>query len=224
MAVQNYVFDLYNTLIRIRTDEEPLEFWRRVARRYAAAGAVYAPGELKRAYRRAVGEAEAALAAETGYRWPEIALEDVFLRLLRQRGGRAEPGWLAATAQVFRILSRRELALCPGAAELLARLRAQGKQVFLLSNAQGCFTHAELAAVGLSGAFDAVYLSSEHRMKKPQPEFLRLLLAEQGVDPSETVMIGDDPETDMAIAQSCGVRGILVNRFGGVPLKDLPEL
>ncbi|MHC3994787.1 TIGR01458 family HAD-type hydrolase [Thiomicrolovo sp. ZZH C-3] len=45
---------------------------------------------------------------------------------------------------------------------------------------------------------------------KPSAEFYRLACARMGVAPEETVMIGDDIESDGGGAQAAGLRGILV--------------
>ena len=62
-------------------------------------------------------------------------------------------------------------------------------------------------------AFDAVYLSSDHRMKKPEPRFLQKLLTEQHLRPEESVFIGNDLDTDIALAQACGLDGVYLNTF-----------
>lgn len=45
------IFDLYGTLVDIRTDEDKAELWERLSLFYAYYGAKYAPDELKRSYR-----------------------------------------------------------------------------------------------------------------------------------------------------------------------------
>lgn len=61
--------------------------------------------------------------------------------------------------------------------------------------------------------FDAIYLSSDAGICKPQPEFLKQVLDDHGVKPSETVMVGNDLTTDIAVAKAVGIDGILLNTF-----------
>ena len=48
---QNYIFDLYGTLIDIHTDEETRGLWKQMAGILARRGAKYRPEELRQAYR-----------------------------------------------------------------------------------------------------------------------------------------------------------------------------
>ena len=48
---KNYIFDLYGTLIDIRTDEDTPDLWKRTAIFYGYRGAVYTPFELRRKYK-----------------------------------------------------------------------------------------------------------------------------------------------------------------------------
>ena len=215
---RHYIFDLYGTLIDIRTDEESPAFWRRVAAWYAAYGADWPPQALRVRYRAMVAEEEAAL----GCAYPEIRLETVFLRLLREApethaaaaapvGPAAERTWLTATAAMFRGNSRTRLRRCPGAAALLAALRAREKHIWLLSNAQAVFTGPELEQCKLADCFDGICLSSDFGMKKPEPRFLGALMEAEGMDPADTLMIGNDWRSDMTVAAANGVAGLWVN-------------
>ena len=53
---QNYIFDLYGTLIDIWTDEEDPRLWRNLADLYSRYGADYSPEALQVAYSRIVRE------------------------------------------------------------------------------------------------------------------------------------------------------------------------
>ena len=53
----NYIFDLYGTLIDIRTDEEDINAWEKMALLYRYYGAVYEAEELRETYVSAVCEA-----------------------------------------------------------------------------------------------------------------------------------------------------------------------
>ena len=219
---QAWIFDLYGTLIDIWTDESDPLLWRRMAGFYAVYGADYAPDALRESYLRLCREEDEALRRQTGCVWPEIRLERVFLRLLREAPRRhaAEPraddgeAWSAAAANVFRLLSRRRFGLYPHTEETLRALRAQGCRLYLLSNAQRVFTLPEMEILGLPPLFDALYVSSDHGMKKPQPEFLRILLDEQRLDPGEAVFVGNDFASDMEIAAACGVSAVFLNTDG----------
>ena len=50
MRYQNYVFDLYGTLVDIHTDEEQQMLWEKMAMFYGYQGAFYTPAELHDAF------------------------------------------------------------------------------------------------------------------------------------------------------------------------------
>ena len=218
---KNYIFDLYGTLIDIWTDERDPALWNGISAFYSVYGADWSPEVFERSYLQFVHEAEESLRREKGYAFPEIELLDVFRRLWREAPKSHSSGYsvsednledfLIAAANLFRILSRRRLGLYPNTLRALHSLRAEGRRLWLLSNAQHCFTLPEMEALGLAGLFDGIYISSDCGMKKPQPEFMKKLLCENGIDPGDAVMVGNDFSSDMRIAAECGVKGIFLN-------------
>lgn len=219
---QNYIFDLYGTLVDIWTDENDPVLWQRMADIYSCCGADYTADALKVAYHRIAVEEQETLGARTGLQYPEIKLEDVFWRLYQEapirhrtglslRGKKEQALWLGMIANTFRCLSTRRFRLYPRVKDVLTAVRAQGRSIYLLSNAQRVFTLPEMERLGLVDFFDAIYLSSDHGMAKPEAAFLQKLLDEQKLDASDCVMIGNDWRSDMAIAAKCGVDGIFLN-------------
>jgi HAD superfamily hydrolase (TIGR01493 family) len=66
-------------------------------------------------------------------------------------------------------------------------------------------------ALGLTEYFDAVVLSFEHGVCKPDPSLFRSACDDLGVPPDETLMVGDNPFTD-AGAVSAGLSVLLLPR------------
>lgn len=216
-------WDLYGTLADIHTDENQPSLWKRMAGFAASRGACYAPGELKAAYLRAVGEAEAALRLrdrDIPGACPEIDLAPVFARLYAEKGVAADPALPAETAWAFRQASTSHLRLYAGAKELLTALRERGK-VILLSNAQNLFTRPELALLGIAELFDGIYISSEAGFKKPDPRFFRLALEREGLDPGRCLMIGNDPRCDGEGAAVVGMDRWVIR--SALSPRELPE-
>lgn len=65
-----YIFDLYETLIDIRTDENSRLLWKGMAQLYARFGALYSPGQLQSAYIRMVSEEQDRLKTSYGLAYP----------------------------------------------------------------------------------------------------------------------------------------------------------
>ena len=200
MKYENYIFDLYGTLVDIHTDEEKTELWQKLAQIYGYYGAVYTAEELKNAYACLTGQKEDALRQEMGpdaamkkddahEAHPEIEIEEVFLALFQKKGVQADIELAIHAGQFFRILSSEYIRLYDGAKELLAALRETGKKVYLLSNAQRIFTAYELKLLGLEPYFDDIFLSSSCKVKKPDTRFFHLLLDKHNILPEESIMI-----------------------------------
>ncbi len=208
---QNYVFDLYGTLVDIHTEEDGAQLWQRFATFLAMEGASYAPDALREKYKSRIRAAEAAARARLGDgAFPEIDLAPLFLSFYTDAGIPADDRDAARLARIFRMLSLEKLRLFDGAAELLARLREAGRGVYLLSNAQALFTRPELRLLGLEKCFDGILLSSEVGYKKPDPHFYEALFRRYGLDPAETVMVGNDDAADCHGAAAVGLDSIYI--------------
>ena len=189
-AYRNYIFDFYGTLVDILTDEKDPVLWDKLGQLYQAYGAAYEGDVLKKAYAKRVDQARKELIELKGVAYPEIDLAHIFNQLYvdarPQSSNSNQPeDWGQLIAMVFRVLS----------------------------NAQAAFTNAEIDLMALRPYFDAIYLSSDAGICKPQPEFLKQVLDDHGLNPSETVMVGNDLTTDIAVAEAVGIDGILLNTF-----------
>ncbi len=219
---KNVIFDLYGTLIRIHTDLDDLSAWEHLAYHFADYGSDYNPEELKKAYYRLMKEENRKLSLKNGSEWPEFSVEDVFRRLLREAPGKHRAALLPEMdeetlvkdlAQMRRTLMMKEFKLYRGTIRLLDRLHEEGKGVYLLSNAQRIFTVPELERTGLQPLFDDIYISSDFGFRKPDPRFIAHMMAKHGMDPLETVFIGNDPATDVPTAASADVDCIFINSY-----------
>ncbi|MDE6313614.1 MAG: HAD family hydrolase [Lachnospiraceae bacterium] len=205
MKYDNYLFDLYGTLVDIHTEEDVPEVYERLSAFYGYYGAVYTPTEFKQSYIDIIHRQEGIMKGDNHEMFPEIQIEDVFLELFTAKGVKADKALAVHAGQFFRILSTDYIKLYQGARELLTFLKEQGKNVYLLSNAQRIFTEYEMRALGIYDIFDKVYISSDYHCKKPDIQFYNALLEELGLDPAKTIMIGNDNRCDIQGAQAVGL-------------------
>ncbi len=225
-----YIFDLYGTLVDIRTDESCASLWRELALFYGYQGASYEPEELKQRYEELVAIAEEKLSALDAETFPdavnphiEIQIEPIFEALYEEKSVKPSEDLIKYTAQFFRASSTRFVRLYAGAKELLEGLRAAGKQVYLLSNAQRSFTLYELQALGIYECFDRVYISSDAGVKKPDPRFYEKLLRENGLDVADCLMIGNDLSCDVAGAKGVGMDSYYIHTAISPELTGEPD-
>ncbi len=223
MQYDAYLFDLYGTLIDIRTHESNPALWETVAAHYSALGAQWTGETIREAYK-----AECARQPAKETQNPEIDLAPVFEALFTQRGVTPTREQIAEAAWLFRSTSTEHLTLYEGAEALLKALRKRGK-VILLSNAQVLFTRPELKLLGIDGAFDRIYISSAYGCKKPDPAFFGQPVRDFGLDPARCIMIGNDPYCDAAGARAVGmaawcIRSEISPEEAPLTLYDQPEM
>lgn len=134
------------------------------------------------------------------------------------------------------------LRLIPGAAEAVRHLTQLGYLCVIVTNqsgvARGLFTESQmqafnalvvrkLAAKGaVIGAVYAcsfhsegqveAYIHPDHPDRKPNPGMILRAIADHGIDPQKSFMIGDRP-SDMEAARRAGMSGF---RFGGGDLSE----
>ncbi|MBP5331813.1 MAG: HAD family hydrolase [Lachnospiraceae bacterium] len=78
---QNFIFDLYGTLLDIETNEHKPSLWRFMAECYNTYGCEWKAKNLHEAFFKADREERELLKIKTGYEHPEIKLERVFARM-----------------------------------------------------------------------------------------------------------------------------------------------
>lgn len=225
MRFQNCIFDLYGTLVDIRTDEDSPALWASMAGYFRDRGADYRPGELHDSYLRTVQRMERGMVSppnDVCEAHLEIQIEYVFQSLFADKGVGVTMEEAVGTGKRFRRLSTEYIRLYDGARELLEALRAGGQNVWLLSNAQAIFTRDELAELDISGFFDGIYFSSDYGVKKPDRRFFNTLLRERAIDPESAVMVGNDGLCDIAGARSAGLSTIYI-RSNISPAEPLPK-
>ena len=121
--------------------------------------------------------------------------------------------FLVNLANFFRIESTVFCRPYKNTIKVLKELKKRGKNVYLLSNAQAVFTMPEIEMCGVRPLLDAIYISSDYGIMKPEKEFMEILLKEHGLKKDETVMIGNDPDSDVAVALKNDLDYILLNTW-----------
>ena len=217
---QSCIFDLYGTLVDIRTDEGTDEFWDKVAEIYKSNGAQYESEELRALYLHyAKLQDKLPRILHPFCRDIEIDLKRVFDKLYRVKGVKADDKIIAETALQFRKASTQFIRLYDGVLDLLDSLKNAGKKIYLLSNAQSCFTIPELEMLGIINYFDGILISSDCGCKKPGKRFFDILLRRYKIDKSTAIMIGNDCYSDMLGAENAGLASLYIHQEISTPLE-----
>ena len=197
MKYENYIFDLYGTLVDIHTDEEDEKLWEAIADYYTEHGADYTAKELRQDY--ASGVQEALDVSE------EIQVETVFRQLYEVKGVTASDELVLETCRFFRDTSTEYIRLYSWSLPVLDTLKAEGKDIYLLSNAQRSFTAHELDKLGLTKYFDDIMISSDYGVKKPNLMFFKMLMKRHNLCAKECLFVGNDEVCDIFGAKKAGM-------------------
>ncbi len=103
----------------------------------------------------------------------------------------------------------------PGASALLRALRSQGLWIGIVSNHVAREQERKLRSLRLRDLVDALIVSGEVGVNKPDPRIFRVALSHAGVPPGSAVMVGDSWEDDVLGARAAGIRAVWFHRGGG---------
>lgn len=90
----------------------------------------------------------------------------------------------------------------------LETLRSGGMKLGLISNGRTAFQWTVIHGLDIASYFDAVLISEEEGVRKPDPEIFHRGLKRLSVAPHEAVYVGDHPEADVRGAQGAGMRAV----------------
>ena len=134
-------------------------------------------------------------------------------RLLLEQLGHAELDAAAVSAMYERNLGSHA-DLLPGAEDFVHAVHGKMK-VALVSNGVSAIQRSRLAKCPLTPLFDAIVISEEAGVAKPDPRLLEIALEKLGcTDKAKAVMMGDSLSADIAAANNAGVDSIFFSLKG----------
>jgi len=137
------------------------------------------------------------------------------VRLLAPCGAAPWRAELADLVELDRATWRRGVRLFDGALEGVRRLRRRGCRLAIVSNCS--WQGGEVVrALGLDREVDAVVLSFEVGLRKPEPAMLRLVLGRLGASAASAVLV-DDLVENLEAAAALGTGTLLMDRRGRTP-------
>ena len=107
--------------------------------------------------------------------------------------------------------------------ERVRRLRAEGVRTAMITNNVAEFRDYWRGMLPLDELFEVVVDSSEVGMRKPDPRIYTLVLEQLGSEPARSIFLDDHPG-NIAGAEACGLRGLLVTADYQLAIAELDEL
>jgi putative hydrolase of the HAD superfamily len=109
----------------------------------------------------------------------------------------------------------------PDAHPALEVARGNGWRVGVLTNGSTVQQHAKLERIGLAQLVDVVCTSESLGCSKPAVQAYHLTCEALGVEPADTLMIGDNLELDVIAARAAGLTAEHLDRAAGGTLDQL---
>ena len=140
----------------------------------------------------------------------EEARRERFRRLLAACGADAADDLAARVASTYRDAYRDARRTVAGAAALLAAVRERAR-VGIVSNNLFGEQQEKLKTCALDPFVDALVVSEEVGVSKPDPQIFTVALERLGCRAADAVMVGDSWSADVAGARAAGIRAVWFN-------------
>jgi putative hydrolase of the HAD superfamily len=147
------------------------------------------------------------------YREMGIEYQKVFNVYLQNVLGHIDYKMLAAAIVGYRRARDSALVLYPHVNLTLHELIKRGLKLAVVSDAPRESAWLRLCYLKLQHVFDVVVTHEDTLKRKPDPEPFEKALAELGVRPQDSLMVGDWPERDVLGAKSLGMKTVFA-RYG----------
>lgn len=200
--MKNFLFDLYGTLIDIRTDEFSPSFQSNFL---SECGELFGSADFFKEYFRLIA------IEESREKYREADVLKIFSDIARIGGRELSAADAAEAARAFRRLSTKKFNLYQGVKETLTLLKEAGGKIYIVSNAQACFTMDEIERAGIDKLADGIELSSSFGYKKPSRRFFNYAVSKYSLKKSESVYIGNDISADIIGARGAGLKTVYIH-------------
>jgi putative hydrolase of the HAD superfamily len=123
--------------------------------------------------------------------------------------------WIAELVTLFRS-HEPSIALCDDATVVLPRLR-QHYRLGCVTDGWAHVQRRKIQALRIEEYVDAILVADDYGREywKPHPRPLEECCGLLGVTPDQVLMVGDNPDRDMAAARSAGMRSVRLRRADG---------
>ncbi|GBD86897.1 (S)-2-haloacid dehalogenase 4A [bacterium BMS3Abin03] len=214
------IFDVYKTLINIKTDEENFKTYEFIADWLAYKGLRINPKDLFNLYKKITKE-EYESNAEP---YPDIDIGNVFKKIIydidKTKIDTRDEILIKEISSLFRILTTKSLNILPDSNFVLQSLHNKVR-LAIVSNTQRLFTMGELFKYDLIKYFEYILFSSDVKVCKPNPKIFLKALDELKIKPHNAIYVGDNIFDDVWGAQKVGLKTVWINHGN---LYNLPKI
>jgi putative hydrolase of the HAD superfamily len=220
-AIEVVIFDLDGTLV------DSAAVWRIAMARAIELACEHYPqltelGSTVTIYEQILQPAASRRAAEVGGEWSDEFIHHAFRYLLSEHAEADDD--LAAELQTTYIAARTE-GVYETYEDARRTLEAVGKhfRVALITNGPSTNQRARIEPLGLDRYFEAIAVSGELDIRKPDPAIFDHMLKELGVAPTAAIYVGDNLEADIGGAHAAGMAAVWINRLDATAEDFTPD-
>ncbi|MGA8097315.1 MAG: HAD-IA family hydrolase [Candidatus Cybelea sp.] len=167
---------------------------------------------------------DAYIAAAEGF-WHRLSADDLKVKLASLRasmwqsalesvGAGDDPELATRSAERYNAYRIKYFTLFPGAIDLLRALRERGIKLGIVTNGLSETHREKIALLQIGEYFDAIFLSDEVGMVKPDPLLFAHACHTLGGAPARSAMVGDRYDRDIAGAMQAGLYTVWLNVRG----------
>ena len=164
---------------------------------------------------------DAYIAEAEGF-WHRLTADDLKVKLasirasmwqsaLESVGAGGDPELARISAERYNAYRTKYFTLFPGAVDLLRALRERGVKLGIVTNGLSETHREKIALLQISEYFDAIFLSDEVGMVKPDPLLFAHACRTLGGAPARSAMVGDRYDRDIRGALDAGLYTIWLN-------------
>lgn len=204
---KNYFFDLYGTLMEVRTNQEKECVWEKMSLYYGYYGAYYDPFEFKSRYNEITKKL---LAVSEELEYPEIDIQEVFYKLFKDKNVRPKKRMSKDAAKVFRLLATEGLEIYDGVINMLEVLAKNKKKMYILANAQNVYALYEMRHGQIRRFFEDYIFSSDIGVCKPDKTIIESTFDDKDIRKEDSIIISAS-YSDILVANECNIDTLHIN-------------
>ncbi len=217
MKYKNIFFDLYGTLIDIKTDDYKPEIFHNLSKYLNYEGIKVESESFQIKFEENI-KRQLLISIE---KYPDVDIKKAFCETISSFGYNACDYILDFTMKIYRSLSIVEFKVFDDVHMVLSSLKKDFK-LGLISDAQTDFLHKEINILSLDSYFSSITHSSILGFRKPDERIFKIALDKHNAKASESVYIGDSIKRDIG-SKKAGMLFILIKRGESIFDKDFSE-
>lgn len=96
----------------------------------------------------------------------------------------------------------------PGLIEMLDDLKGMELKLGIISNGYGRFQMNNIKGLNIDHYFDAILISEIEGLRKPDIKIFQRAIGRLGIEPQESIFVGDHPVNDVDASVNAGMKGV----------------